>query len=101
VCLRQNDFTPDEKMMEETDTMPANAVIQRKLEVFDTTLNKLRGYLPVSYEKLCNDRGLQKIVERSLQIPVEIMIDVARRIIAKRGDVAPQVSADAIRRLKA
>ncbi|NJL59997.1 MAG: DUF86 domain-containing protein [Desulfobacteraceae bacterium] len=42
----------------------------------------------------------RKIVERSLQILVEIMIDIAQRIIAKRGDVAPQVSADAIRRLK-
>ncbi|NJL59998.1 MAG: hypothetical protein HC887_10515 [Desulfobacteraceae bacterium] len=40
--------------------MSSNAVIQRKLEVFDTTLNKLRGYLPVSYEKLCEDWGLQK-----------------------------------------
>ncbi len=80
--------------------MSANAVIQRKLEVFDNTMNKLRGYLPVSYEKLCEDWGLQKIVERSLQILVEIMIDIAYRIIAKKGDVAPQVSADAIRKLK-
>ncbi len=80
--------------------MPSNAVIQRKLEVFDTTLNKLRGYVPVSYEKLCEDWGLQKIIERSLQILVEIMIDIAQRIIAERGDVAPQVSADAIRKLK-
>ncbi len=80
--------------------MTSNAIIQRKLETFDDTLNKLRGYLPVSYEKLCEDWGLQKIIERALQILVEIMIDIAQRIIAKKGDVPLQVSADAVRRLK-
>jgi len=40
--------------------MRENAVIQRKLEVFDITLTKLREYLPVTYQKLCEDWGLQK-----------------------------------------
>ncbi len=80
--------------------MRENAVIQRKLEVFDITLTKLREYLPVTYKKLCEDWGLQKIVERSLQILVEIMIDIAHRIIAIKGGVPPQISADAIHRLK-
>lgn len=40
--------------------MRENAVMQRKLEVFDITLTKLREYLPVTYKKLCEDWGLQK-----------------------------------------
>lgn len=80
--------------------MSENAIIQKKLVVFDETLNKLKAYLPVSYEKLCEDWGLQKIIERSLQILVEIMIDIAHRIIAKKGQAAPPMSANAIQKLK-
>lgn len=80
--------------------MPFNGIIAKKLDVLDDTLRHLRAYLPVTLERLMEDWGLRKIVERSLQIMVETMIDIAHRIIALRGDAPPATSAEAIARLK-
>ncbi|MBF0451036.1 MAG: DUF86 domain-containing protein [Candidatus Magnetomorum sp.] len=77
-----------------------NGVIGKKLEVFDDTLKHLKAYLPVTFDQFQTDWGMQKIVERSLQILVEIMIDIANRIIAIKGDTPHQVSSDAIESLK-
>lgn len=80
--------------------MHQNSVVQRKLESFDTTLDHLRRYLPVNYQAFSEDWGLQKIVERALQILVEIMIDISQRIISLKGDVPPRASTEAILKLK-
>jgi uncharacterized protein YutE (UPF0331/DUF86 family) len=77
-----------------------NGVIGKKLEIFDDTLSRLKNYLPITYDQFQMDWGMQKIVERSLQILVEIMIDIANRIIARKGEIPPQVSSDAIEKLK-
>jgi len=44
---------------------------------------------PVSLEQFSADWGLQNIVERSLQVMIEVMTDIAERILAEKG-VAPQ-----------
>jgi len=77
-----------------------NGVIGKKFEVLDDTLFRLEYYRPITFDQFQNDWGIQKIVERSLQILVEIMIDVANRIIAQKGETPPQVSVDAIEKLK-
>lgn len=80
--------------------MVKNDIIISKLSRIDEYLIKLENYLPVSYDELKNDWGLQKIIERSLQFMVEVMIDIAERIIARKGGAPPVTSADAISRLK-
>ena len=78
--------------------MGINGIIDRKLAAFDETLTRLTAYIPaqVSYDDFKNDWGLQKIVERSLQILVESMIDIAERIIAMEKRVPPKSLAEAI-----
>ena len=81
-------------------TMGLNGIIDRKLAMMDETLQRVREYIPDSYESFRNDWGLQKIVERSLQILVEAMIDIAERIIALEKQIPPSSSAEAIETLQ-
>ncbi len=60
--------------------MKYNGVIQRKIERIAENTRKLRSLLPVSSEQLEKDFFLQKGIERTLQVSVEAMIDVANRI---------------------
>ncbi|MDI7267034.1 MAG: DUF86 domain-containing protein [Myxococcota bacterium] len=87
-------------MSDDLPVTPANGVILAKLAVIDDTLHRLSAYLPVSFEKLEADWGLRKIAERSLQIMVEAMIDIAERFIALEGGVPPTTSVEAIERLQ-
>jgi uncharacterized protein YutE (UPF0331/DUF86 family) len=77
-----------------------NGVVVSKLAIIEEYLEKLQGYLPVSMEQFASDWGLQKITERSLQVMIEVMIDIAERILAHKG-VAPQKTAtDTIKKLQ-
>jgi uncharacterized protein YutE (UPF0331/DUF86 family) len=69
-----------------------NGVVVSKLAIIDEYLKRLQGYIPVSMEQFASDWGLQKITERSLQVMIEVMIDIAERILAQKG-VAPQKTA--------
>ena len=80
--------------------MDPNGVILSKLFVIDDYLLKLKNYLPVTKEELRNNWGLQKIIERSLQVMVESMIDIANRIISRNDGPLPITSSDSIVRLK-
>lgn len=57
-----------------------NGVILRKLERIAENTRRLRSLLPVTSEQLKADFFLQKGIERTLQVSVEAMIDVANRI---------------------
>ncbi len=80
--------------------LKVNGVIIAKLKTIDDYLLKLGTYLPVTVTDLEKDWGLQKIIERSLQVMVEAMIDIAERIIALKGGSPVANSAEAIERLK-
>jgi uncharacterized protein YutE (UPF0331/DUF86 family) len=62
-----------------------NGIILRKLADMDDTLRHLREYVPGSFDAFAKDWGCQKIVERSLQILIEAMIDIGERLIAVSG----------------
>lgn len=76
--------------------MPVNGVVQRKLALLDQQVLRMEAHLkevPVSTFK--DDWVLRSMAERALQVAVEIMIDVAERVIAyhKAGPVATAAEA--------
>jgi uncharacterized protein YutE (UPF0331/DUF86 family) len=62
--------------------MKINGVVTRKIEIIAETLRELHQLENVSTALLDSDFFLRKGVERSLQICVEAMIDIAHRIIS-------------------
>lgn len=82
--------------------MKLNGVIFRKIEVIEETLRKLRELGDITTETLNNDFFLNKGIERSIQVCIEAVIDIAHRIISLES-TAPCITAgealDAIERL--
>jgi len=76
-----------------------NGVIVAKLAIIEEYLKKLQEYFPVSLEQFKTDWGLQKIVERSLQVMIESMIDIAERIVAQQGITPQKTAADTVKKL--
>jgi len=60
--------------------MKYNGVIHRKLELIGENTRKLRTLLPLSGEQLRGDFFLKNGIERTLQVSIEAMIDIANRI---------------------
>jgi uncharacterized protein YutE (UPF0331/DUF86 family) len=77
-----------------------NGVIVAKLAIIEEYLKKLQEYFPVSLEQFKSDWGLQKIVERSLQVMIEVMIDIAERIIAQKSITPQKTAADTLKKLR-
>ena len=80
--------------------MKYNGVIQRKFALLDNHLLKLQQHLAdVEFSSFQADYVLRSMAERALQVMVEIVIDIAERIIAIE-DAGPVASAaEAIDRL--
>jgi uncharacterized protein YutE (UPF0331/DUF86 family) len=63
--------------------MKYNGVIQRKLALLDDQVSKLRQHTcEIAWEQFKDDWVIRSMCERALQVAVEIMIDIAERIIA-------------------
>ena len=63
--------------------MKYNGVIQRKFTLLDKHLLELQKHLKdVNFLVFKNDWALRCMAERSLQVMLEIVIDIAERIIA-------------------
>ena len=76
--------------------MRYNGVIQRKLALLNSQVLHLEENLrDISMSKFADDWVLRSMAERALQVSVEIMIDVAERILAleKSGPVASAAEA--------
>ncbi len=65
--------------------MKYNGVITRKLDLIAQRVSKLRSRVPLSSLELENDFFLRSGIERTLQVCVEAMIDIANRIIYLEG----------------
>ena len=82
--------------------MKYNGIVQRKLALLDRYLLELHGNLKdVDFAGFRDDWAMQRMAERVLQVMVELVIDIAERVIAieKAGPVAS--SAEAIEKLVA
>ena len=77
-----------------------NGVIQRKLALMDQQVMRLEDHVGgISREQFVHDWGRRTISERAIQVCVEIMIDIAERIIALAGAGPVASAAEAIDRL--
>ncbi len=81
--------------------MKYNGVIQRKLALLDHYLMELSPRVgDLTAEAFRSDWVLQRMAERSLQVMIEICIDVAERILAIEGAGPVATSAEAFRALE-
>ena len=80
--------------------MKYNGVIQRKFALLDKHLLKLAHHLKgIKFSSFKDDYALRCMTERALQVMVEIVIDVAERIIAAENAGPVASAAEAIDRL--
>jgi len=80
--------------------MELNGVVQRKLALLDESVLRLQGFLAgTTLEQFKRDDLKRAAVERVLQVAVEIVIDIAERIIALKGAGPAATSVEAVERL--
>ena len=80
--------------------MKHNGIIQRKLALLDHHVARLEAHVKgTSKETFVQDWALRSISERAIQVCVEIMIDVAERIIALAGAGLTATAVEAVDRL--
>jgi len=81
--------------------MKYNGVIQRKFTLLDKHLLELQKHLKdVNFSTFKNDWELRCMAERSLQVMVEIVIDIAERIIAIENAGPTATSTEALEKLE-
>jgi len=80
--------------------MKHNGVIQRKFALLDKYLLQLQSSLKdVGFETFRDDWIQQRMTERALQVMVEIVIDIAERIIAVQNAGPAASATEAIEKL--
>jgi len=66
--------------------MVTNGVVANKVQVIRETVGELRKLQDLTVDRLESDFFLKRGVERSLQICVEAVIDIAHRLVSLLGD---------------
>ena len=79
--------------------MKINGIVQRKLALLDDQIVRLETHMAgISLEQFREDWMRRSMAERALQVSIEIVIDIAERLIAL-ADAGPVATAgDAIRK---
>ena len=91
---------PDNTVIEWRPLMRYNGVVQRKLALLDTQVRQLKKSLDkISFSDFAGSWEKRSMTERALQVSVEIIIDVAERIIAIEGAGPVATAAEAIETL--
>ena len=79
--------------------MKINGIVQRKLALLDDQILKLETHLKgVSLEQFREDWMRRSMAERALQVSIEIVIDIADRLIALANAGPVATASDAIRK---
>jgi uncharacterized protein YutE (UPF0331/DUF86 family) len=66
--------------------MAINGVVTNKVQTLRDTVLELRGLGNVTVARLRQDVFLKRGIERSLQICVEVVIDIAHRLVSIHGE---------------
>jgi uncharacterized protein YutE (UPF0331/DUF86 family) len=80
--------------------MVDNRLVLRKLSELEEYLGQIREYRPITVAQYVSDWKSQRIIERTLQMMVEISLDVANHIIADRKYRDPKGYADCFKVLR-
>ena len=80
--------------------MKYNGVIENKLRLLENKLEEIYSWKIRKLQDIENSSLIRNAVERALQVCIEIMIDVAERIIAIEGKTPAKNSAEAIQILE-
>lgn len=72
-------------------------LIGRKLSEMETYLNQVKEFSKISLTTYRNDWKIQRIVERTLQILIELCIDIANHLISDKGMRLPTGYADTLK----
>lgn len=81
--------------------MKYNGVILKKFAVMDDEISRLRALGVMTTTRLDNDHFLKHGIERALQIAVEVVVDVAQRILSLEGRQPAPTAFDALSGLEA
>ena len=81
--------------------MKYNGVILKKFAVMDDEIARLRAIGEMSTARLDSDHFLKHGIERALQICIEVVVDVAQRILSLEGRQPAPTAFDAIHALEA
>ena len=77
--------------------MVDKALILRKLAELEEYLGQVKEYASITVDRYSKDWKAQRIVERTLQMMIEICTDVAGHIISDKGYRVPATYADTFR----
>lgn len=81
--------------------MKYNGVILKKFSVMDDEIARLKALGEMTTVRLDADHFLKHGIERSLQICVEVVVDVAQRILSLEGRPPAPTALDALAGLEA
>lgn len=80
--------------------MVDNALVFRKFAELEEYLEQIKEYSDITVKEYSTDWKIQRIVERTLQMMVEICVDIASHIISDRKYRIPKSYADTFRVLQ-
>ncbi len=80
--------------------MKYNGIIERKLRIIDENISDILKWNITSFQQLRENSMLQKATERSLQVSIEVMIDVSERILALNNILPANTSVENMNRLE-
>ena len=80
--------------------MKYNGIISKKISAIQERLIKIRSLLPLKTNHLSKDYFLKSGIERTLQVCVEAMIDIANRVNSISGYSPVTESFESIKRLE-
>ena len=81
--------------------MKHNGVILKKFAIMDDEIARMRALGDVTTTLLDGDHFLKHGIERALQICVEVVVDVAQRILALENRLPAPTAFDALKGLEA
>ena len=77
--------------------MVDKTLILRKLTELEEYLGQVREYTSITIDRYSKDWKAQRVVERTLQMMIEICADIAGHIISDKGYRVPATYADTFR----